>query len=242
MKKLYIPKGETRCYQSLETEHAIVNGCLKVETTIKCRHITGKGVIEAGLISSDTVTASDLEAAEIVARKLLAQRICACEVHAAESMAVSSYLSAQLVEAGRLTVAMSEIGELRCGDVVNLSAKRRRLLGTLLGSFLRSVWTAITCRVPREPQVMDAGWKPVGEPQKAPASQPDPASKPDTPKDQVGVDRFADLADDFEFMRLAGTYRLLKQDGFYLRLIPMEKPAVPAAPPEAVDEASSPAA
>ena len=45
-----------------------------------------------------------------------------------------SKLSYSFVEAGELTVAMSKIGELRCGEVVSVSAKKRGLPGTLLAS------------------------------------------------------------------------------------------------------------
>lgn len=223
MKKLYIPKGTTCRYESLETDHIIVKGCLKVDGAVKCRHISGKGVVEAGLISADTITASDLEAADVVARRLISKRMCACQAHVTEHMAVSCYLEAQVVDAGKLTVARSQIGELHCDDVVNLPVKRRSLFGTLFSSFLRGLWTSLTCGAPKG-EVMDAEWKPA-EPKpeaetggdRAEAKQPS-----EEPKAEAQTTRFTDLETDFEFLRLAGLYRLLKSHGYYVRLAPAE--------------------
>lgn len=233
MKKLYIPKGETRHYESVESGNIVVEGCLRVDGTVKARHISGRGVIEAGAVSARTVTAMDVEAAHIVAEKLTAERVCAAEVHISGAALVSCRLEAQLVEVGKLTVAGCEIGELRCDDVVNLPAKHRSLLGTLLASFLRSLWSSWFCRTPKDgkDQAMDAEWKPQSGGEQ-PASQPipeTPAEQGSQPAPENNVTAFGsayqDLEDDFEFKRLAGLYRLNKGRGFYLRLFPLEAAA-----------------
>ena len=47
MKNIYIPKGETVCYESLETDHLIVKGCVKVTHCISAKTISGDGVVIA---------------------------------------------------------------------------------------------------------------------------------------------------------------------------------------------------
>ena len=37
MKTVYIPKGHTVCYESLETEHLVVEGCLKTTCGVKAK-------------------------------------------------------------------------------------------------------------------------------------------------------------------------------------------------------------
>lgn len=236
MKKLYIPKGETRHYESVESGHIVVDGCLKVDGAIKARHISGRGVIQAGAVSARTVTVMDVEAAHIVAETLTAERVCAVEVHISGAAAVSCRLEAQLVEAGKLTVAGCEIGELRCDDVVNLPTKHRSLLGTLLASFFRSLWCAWFCRAPEDgkEQVMDAAWAPVDgkQPKQAqPSETPDTSAQAETAQVATATESgtpmfgpsYQDLEDDFEFKRLAAMYRFNKGNGYYVRLFPIDQ-------------------
>lgn len=252
MKKLYIPKGETRHYESVESGNIVVDGCLKVDGTVKARHISGRGIIKAGVISARTVTAMDVEAAHIVAEALTAERVCAVEVHISDTAAVSCRLEAQLVEAGKLTVAGCEIGELRCDDVVNLPAKHRGLLLTLLASFFRGLWSSWFCRAPEDgkEQVMDAAWTPVDGKQTKQAQQPETPETTaqaevshDEPTPEAHAQSFGpayqDLEDDFEFKRLAALYRFNKEQGYYVRLFPVDQGAEQT---PLVGEAVSPAA
>lgn len=218
MKKLYIPKGETRHYETLESEHIIVKGCLKVDGAIKTRHISGDGVLEAGAISAKTVTAMDIEAAIITVEKLAAERVCAVEIHVSESAVISCRLEAQLVKAGKLTVADCEIGELRADNVINLPVKKRGLLGTLLASWLRGLWASLFYRAPKEPSApMDADWTPKA------AEESTVESVVQSPGARSVTD--ADLEEDFEFKRLKAMYRLTRGQGYYLRLVSVEPPA-----------------
>lgn len=238
MKKLYIPKGETRHYESVESGNIVVDGCLKVDGAIKARHISGRGVIQAGAVSARTVTVMDVEAAHIVAETLTAERVCAVEVHISGAAAVSCRLEAQLVEAGKLTVAGCEIGELRCDDVVNLPAKHRSLLGTLLAAFFRGLWCSWFCRAPEDgkEQVMDADWTAQGAKQPEQAAQPEqagPAAQADTAQGATATESgapmfgpsYQDLEHDFEFKRLAAMYRFNKGNGYYVRLFPVDQDA-----------------
>ena len=64
MKTVYIPKGETVSYETLETERLVVKGCLKVPYGIKAKTISGSGVIIASTVSADDIRVDDLEAAK----------------------------------------------------------------------------------------------------------------------------------------------------------------------------------
>ena len=66
MRTVYIPKGETVCYESLVTERVIVEGCLKITYGVKAKDICGHGVICAGTIEADTVCIGSAEASSVI--------------------------------------------------------------------------------------------------------------------------------------------------------------------------------
>ena len=140
MKTIYIPKGETVCYDQLATERIVVRGCLKVLGDIHARNISGG----AGGVFADDIRVDDLEAAFVTCKRLLAKRVHTSRLIASESAAVSCYLAAAYVEAGKLTVAASEVGELKVEEAVNLPVKKRNLFTLLLASALRSLWLSLT--------------------------------------------------------------------------------------------------
>ena len=72
MKTVYIPKGETVRYETLETDRLVVKGCLKVTYGIKARSISGNGVITAGTVSADDICVGDLEATSVTCQRLIA--------------------------------------------------------------------------------------------------------------------------------------------------------------------------
>ena len=50
MKNVYIPRGETVCYETLETDYLVVKGCLKVAHSLKAKTIRGiKRISKPGL-------------------------------------------------------------------------------------------------------------------------------------------------------------------------------------------------
>ena len=51
MKNLYIPKGKTLHYEALACRNIVNDGVLIVENSIQARHISGKGVLDAGSIT-----------------------------------------------------------------------------------------------------------------------------------------------------------------------------------------------
>ena len=65
-------------------------------------------------------------------------------------------LKIRYVETTKLTVALSQIGELRAQEVVNLSDRRRSIPGALLAGFFRRLWMSLTARVP-----VDAEYVPI---------------------------------------------------------------------------------
>lgn len=193
MKTVYIPKGETVSYETLETERLVVKGCLKVAYGIKAKTISGSGVIVAGTVSADDIRVDDLEAASVTCQRLIAKRVQTPELFAFESAVVSCFLSSAYVATGKLTVALSEIDEVEADEVIHLKPRKRSLFRLLLVSVLRSFWISLTAR-PQTSEVMDADFVPA-EGQK------------DEPVDE-------------ELNRIVGMFKLARKSGYTLKLIP----------------------
>ena len=190
MKTVYIPKGETVSYETLETDRLVVKGCLKVTYGIKAKTISGGGMITAGTVSADDIRVDDLEAASVTCQRLIAKRVQTPELFAFESAAVSCFLSSAYVATGKLTVALSEIDEVKADEVIHLKPRKRSLLRLLLTSALRSFWTSLTAR-PQKPEVIDADFTPV-----------------------------KDESEDEELNRFVGMFKLARESGFTLKIIP----------------------
>ena len=204
MKTIYIPKGETVSYENLVTGRIVVHGCLKVLDGIKAKSITGNGVIYAGSVSADDIRVDDLESASVTCRRLIAKRVQTPQLIASESAAVSCYLASSYVETGKLTVAASEVCEIKADEIIHLTPKRRSLFRLLLVSALRSLWTKLTSpAVPDEP--VDAEWKPAAsELEKVPEK---PAEGSLKSKDQ-------------ELDRMIAMFNLLRESGYTLKILP----------------------
>lgn len=222
MKNLYIPKGKTLRYEALACQNIVNDGVLIVESKIQARHISGKGIINAGSIACRSLSAADIDAAYITTGKLAAERVCASEVKASGAAVVSCCLEAAYVVTPKLTVALSEVGELDAHEVVNLSNKRRSILAALVAGFCRKLWMSMTHRIP-----MDAKCAPMEEEQADIMGYRDHTKSKDTPPEE---DPNADLWKDFEFKRLAALYRLLKSEGYTLRLAPFPVPSTKECP------------
>lgn len=177
MKTICIPKGRTAAYDTLEAEHLVVNGCLKVSHSLKARTISGSGVILAGTVSADGIHTREIEAAAVYCLRLNAKRVQAAEVFASESAEVSCFLCADYVAAGRLTVGMHEVGEIDAGEVVSLPPAKhvhpfRRML-----SLFRSVF--------RTGEIMDAEYRQVRE--ASPAGRPKTEPREEDPKHRMDI-------------------------------------------------------
>lgn len=217
MKTVYIPKGETVHYESLVTEHLVVKGCLNVTYGVKARTISGDGVICAGSVEADSIRAGSIEAATVICKRLIAKCVQAPEVFASESAAVSCFLSAAYVETGRLTVAVSEIDEVKAGEVINLKQKKRTLFGTLLLSALHAFWISLTA--PKgNGTVMDAEY--TAARQEA-AGQPEPAAGASQTREQAEPAAEEEGAPvDEELNRFIAMFKLLRDSNYTLKIVP----------------------
>ena len=204
MKTVYVPAGETVSYESLETERLVVMGCLKVTYGIKAKTISGSGVICAGSVEADDIRIDDVEASSVICKHFLAKRAKMPELFASESAAVSCFLSAAYVETGRLTVAISEVNEVKAEEIVHLSARERSLFGLLIASALRSFWTALTA-------------SPVRETESEEATEPEEENK-ETANPEI-VQEVPEVVDE-ELNRFIGMFKLLRESGYTLRVIP----------------------
>lgn len=229
MKTVYIPKGETVSYESLVTDRLVIKGCVHVLGDVRAKTISGNGVLHAGSVQADVIRLDELESAGVICRRLLAKRVQAPEVIASDCAVISCFLSAAYVETGKLTVAVSEISEIKAEEVVNLTPKKRGMLRTLLASALRSAWVALTAPKPKRVPV-DAEYTPVEE---APAQEKetpdmDPAVKAEiirTVREALEQDRAQresedSDAEDFELKRVVSTFKLLRSSGYTLRIVP----------------------
>lgn len=166
------------------------------------------------------IRVDDVEAGSIVCKRLLAKRVQSPEVFASESATVSCFLSAAYVETGRLTVTLSEIDEVKAEEVVNLTPKKRTLFGTLLASLLRSFWIALTVHGQKEPTVMtdacEAVPEDVTEPTREETQEPE-AEQTAPCEEEYAVEP---EALDEELNRIVAIFKLAREQGYTLKLIP----------------------
>lgn len=244
MKTMYIPIGETVAYESVVTENLIVHGCLNVTYSVKAKHIYGNGVIHAGTIAADTIRAADLECSTITCDRLIARRVSTVELFASNCAAVSCFLSAAYVETGRLTVAISEISEIKADEVVNLKPKKRGMLRMLLTSALKAWWLSLWAPIEEEPEAVDAEFAAVPESDAKDAKQDESvafraeiarhvqevmsemnsvrAEAEVKSEDEVEGESTAQShqPEDFELQRFVALFKLCRDSGYTLRLVP----------------------
>lgn len=226
MKTIYVPKGETVAYESVVTENLIVHGCLNVTYGIQAKRICGNGVIHAGTIAADTIRASDLECSAITCEKLIARRVLSAEVFAFGSVVASCFLSAAYVETGRLTVAISEIDEVKAEQVINLKPKKRGMMRLLFASSVRALWLSLVTPATRDKAAETADDAPETEETKEDANsalrEEIVKSVKEVLAEQIktaGAPGAQDQAD-FELQRIVGLYKLCRESGYTLRLVP----------------------
>ena len=197
---MYIPKGQEALYENLTCENIVVDGVLEVAGTLFTKHISGKGFLFAGAIRAESIAVSDIDAADIAANTLLAERVRTVDLHAVQSAAVSCYLEAELVKAGRITLAESNISELIADEIIQLTPKKRSLLGTLWAASLRSKRTRWFHKSPP----VDAIVEPV-------------EAAPIVPMQVLTEDEKLLASEDFQ--RLKAMYHLQQNGGFRWQLM-----------------------
>ena len=97
------------------------------------------------------------------------------------------------METGKLTVALSEVDDVKADEVIHLKPKKRSLFRLLFVSALRSFWTSLTTFLAKA-EVMDAEFKPAEEQKDEPADE--------------------------ELNRIVGMFKLARESGYTLKLIP----------------------
>ena len=224
MKTIYIPKGETVQYEVLSADRLVVRGCLRVAGDIRARSICGGGIIHAGSVHADVIRADEVESAEVVCRRLIAKRVQTPTLIASDWAVVSCFLSASYVETGKLTVAASEIDQMKAGEVINLSPKKRGMLRTLLAAWLHAFWGTLTA--PKAKRERTRKGKRVKASQKK-QEELDYAQVffyeflRVMEQERAGRDSAAPSEeDDFELKRLVSMFKLLREKGYTLRILP----------------------
>ena len=213
MRTVYVPKGETVNYEYLVTDKIIVKGCLNVAYGIKANSICGNGIICAAAVEADDIRIDSIEAATVVCRRLISKRVQVPELFASESAAISDYLSAAYVETGKLTVAISEVDEVKAEEIVNLRLKKRSLIGTLILSALRSFWTSLIVGEDVEPEM---------------AAEPEEQEVDNTVelvKETVAAELECQGAEehepvDEELNRIVNLFKLSRDAGYTLKIVP----------------------
>ena len=220
MKKVFIPAGESRSYETLVTEHLVVDGHLNVVNGLKAKTISGTGVITAGEVSADVCHIGELETTTAIFRKLMARRVSAAEIFASDCACVTHFLSAAYVETGRLTVSVSEIDKVNADEIITLQ-KKRGMFGALVASSLRAFWLDLTAPID---DYMDAEFEPVD---KSKDTSIDPAVQKEIARTvrQILAEQEKEAAasepdEDFELKRVISTFKLLRDKGYTLRILP----------------------
>jgi len=230
-KVMYIPKGQTVAFDNLYCENLIVLGTLIVRGRLVARNIRStKGHICASSISAKSLVGNTVDADVIVVDRLIANQVDALEIRVTENMAASSFVKADLLKAGKVTLADSEIGDLQSDDVTYLTAKKRGLLGTLFASSMRAFWFYLSGQGV-EPVADEE--ETVKEPE-AEASSEATAEADTTPSDETAPETTEGsiLSDDEEFLRIKMMYIVAKEAGYTLQLIPSEPQPDGAANPD----------
>ena len=168
---------------------------------------------------------TELECGTVICRRLLAQRVSCGEAMISESAAVSRFFSANYVKAPSLTVAASEIGEADVEEIVHLTPKPRGMLLTLLFSNLRTFWLRLTASRPQGRFENPRTEAPVEEPSDTPEDAETKANIAKIVQEvlaQQAAEKAvcADDADDFELQRMIGTFKLLRDKGYTMRILP----------------------
>lgn len=239
MKTLYIPKGESRTYESLAIDRIVVHGSLDVATGLKAKLITGHGYVTAGTISADVIEADDVETARVTCKRLMAKRVYAAEVYASDSVVASCSLTAAYVETGKLTTALSEIDEVKADEAVNLTPRRRGMMLTLLVSALLSLWLSIT--TPREKKAKkQKNEKTVAKAEELKTETPKAAGEPAAEADNETREQVIKTVNeimsenniptdngDTELKAVVSAFLLLREQGYQLRVLPAQAENTP---------------
>ena len=220
-KVMYVSKDQEVELDNLYCENLIVCGALRVNGMLVAKHIRStNGYISANGITAKTIVGYRIDACNIEVDKMIAEHVTALEIRATQSMAVSSYISADYVKAGKITLADSDIGNLYSDDVTYLPVKSRSLLGTLFTSFMRSVWFWLIGAGYEFYEDADTDAEEISETAECCDAKEELGLQPNDEIVSEPVDD--DLSNDAEFQRIKQSYLLAKDAGFSIQIVPKE--------------------
>lgn len=131
---------------------------------------------------------------------------------------MTCYLAASYVETGKLTAAITEIDEIKAREVIHLAPKKRGILRMLFAAFLRSQWVRLTA--PHE--AVDADYTAVTDASESQDDAPETAEQvAETVREVLDGEDSVEIApEDFELKRVIATFKLLRKQGYTLRVLP----------------------
>ena len=94
----------------------------------------------------------------------------------------------------------------------------------MLAGFFRRLWLSLTHRIPADAECIPE------QPEHNPIMRLTDEEGMKKVSEMLNIDPNADLWQDFEFKRLAALYRLLKSEGYALRLAPFPVPSTRECP------------
>lgn len=139
MKKVFIPCGEVVTYNCLYTDRIIVKGVLRVSGRLVAREIMGGGVIEAREIVCDDIRATSITADFVTAKRIATDKLFVQFECRAQDIVVKDYATAGYMNAGRLSLTLSDIQVCEADEIITLKRKNG-LLGLLWASWWRGLF------------------------------------------------------------------------------------------------------
>lgn len=143
MKKVYIPKGETVTYDSLNTVNIVVCGTLIVKGKLTAHSIQGGGRVEAEEIQCDTIEAGTVQAEIVTAQKIVGKKLFIRDCIADIIMA-TDFIESLHVLTKCLYISLSSISQCDAEEIIMLAPKKRSLLGMLFASKIKSTFTSVS--------------------------------------------------------------------------------------------------
>jgi len=142
MKKLFVPRGETVTYNCLHTDRIVVKGVLRVNGKLEAKEILGGGVVEAREIVCDDLRAAGVSADFVTARRITADKLFVRFECRGQDVAVRDYAAAGYMNAGKLSVTLSDIQACDADEIITLRRKNS-LLGLLWASWWRGLFLGL---------------------------------------------------------------------------------------------------
>lgn len=138
MKKVFIPKGETVTYDSLNTVNIVVRGTLIVKGKLTAHSIQGGGRVEAEEIQCATIEVGTVQAEIVTAQKIVGKKLFIRDC-VADIIMATDFIESLHVLTKCLYISLSSISQCDAEEIIMLTPKKRSLLGMLFASKMRQV-------------------------------------------------------------------------------------------------------